>query len=151
MFIAIAVHVLSAVVWVGGMFFAYMALRPVAAGQLEPAQRLPLWVGVFTRFFPWVWLAVILLLVSGYWMTFNMFGGIAKAPHYVLGMQYLGLIMVALFMHVFFAPYRRMKQALTAGDLAEAGRRLGQIRTIIAVNLSLGLVVVIVASAGRFY
>ena len=151
MFIAIALHVLSAVVWVGGMFFAYMALRPVAASQLQPPQRLPLWVAVFGRFFPWVWLTVLLLLTTGYWMSFTLYGGIAQAPHYVLAMQYLGLLMVGLFMHVFFAPYRRMKQALAAGDLPEAGRRLGQIRMIIALNLTLGLTVVLVASAGRFF
>lgn len=28
MSLAIARHVLSAVIWVGGMFFAYMAMRP---------------------------------------------------------------------------------------------------------------------------
>lgn len=37
--LAITLHVLSAVVWVGGMFFAWMALRPVAASLLEPPPR----------------------------------------------------------------------------------------------------------------
>ena len=31
----IALHILAAVVWVGGIFFAYMVLRP-SAGPLEP-------------------------------------------------------------------------------------------------------------------
>ena len=65
MIIAKFLHILGFTVWVGGMFFAYMALRPVAALQLEPAQRLPLWAGVFARFFPWVWLTVALILASG--------------------------------------------------------------------------------------
>ena len=33
--LTLLLHVLSIVVWVGGMFFAYMALRPVAASVLE--------------------------------------------------------------------------------------------------------------------
>ena len=46
MALLIAVHTLSAVVWVGGMFFAWMCLRPVAAQQLEPPARLRLWAAV---------------------------------------------------------------------------------------------------------
>jgi len=42
MVVAIPLHFLATVIWVGGMFFAYMALRSVAASLLEPAQRLPL-------------------------------------------------------------------------------------------------------------
>ena len=49
---ALAIHLLLALLWVGGMFFAYLVLRPVAATELEPPQRLPLWRGVFSRFFP---------------------------------------------------------------------------------------------------
>src|SRR5690606_5692971 len=57
-------HLLAAVVWVGGMFFAYMALRPAAATVLPPPQRLPLWTQTFRRFFPWVWITVVLLPVT---------------------------------------------------------------------------------------
>jgi Predicted integral membrane protein len=45
--LAFSLHVLSATIWVGGMFFAYVILRPVAATQFEPAQRLTLWSQVF--------------------------------------------------------------------------------------------------------
>ena len=79
MALLVALHVLAAVVWVGGMFFAYMVLRP-AAGPLETAERLALWHRVFGRFFPWVWACIVLLLVSGYVMLFRAFGGFAGAP-----------------------------------------------------------------------
>jgi uncharacterized membrane protein len=150
MSIAISLHMLAAAIWVGGMFFAYMALRPVAASLLEPPQRLPLWRDVFGKFFPWVWVSVIVLLASGYWMAFKLFGGFATFPLYVNIMHGLGILMVLLYMHVFFAPYRRMKQAIAAGDLPTAGAKLAQIRMIIGVNLSLGLIVITVASGGRY-
>lgn len=44
-------HVLSALVWVGGMFFAWMVLRPAAMKALEGPGRLKLWVEVFQGFF----------------------------------------------------------------------------------------------------
>ena len=71
MSIAIGLHILAAVIWIGGMFFAYMVLRPVAASQLEPPARLTLWAACFDRFFVWVWLAVVLLPLSGYWILFS--------------------------------------------------------------------------------
>ena len=54
--LAITLHLLAAVIWVGGMFFAYMALRP-ATGSLEPSIRLTLWSQTLKRFFPWVWIS----------------------------------------------------------------------------------------------
>jgi uncharacterized membrane protein len=150
MAIAIGLHLLATVIWVGGMFFAYMALRPVAASLLEPPQRLPLWSKVFARFFPWVWAAVIILFVSGMWMVKSVFGGFGQVGLYIHLMAGLGTLMILLYMHVFFGPYRRMKQALAANDLPEAGRRLGQIRIIIGINLTLGLIVTVVASAGKY-
>lgn len=150
MLIALPLHLLAAVVWVGGMFFAYMALRPVAATLLEPPQRLPLWAQTFRRFFPWVWVAVILLLVTGLWMVKAVFGGFGNVGVYIHIMAGLGVLMMLLYAHVYFGPYRRMKQALEAGDLPAAGKRLAQIRIIIAINLSLGLVVTLVGSGGRY-
>jgi len=41
---AVTLHILGAVIWVGGMFFAYMALRPAIVETLEPPFRLKLWV-----------------------------------------------------------------------------------------------------------
>ncbi|HEX4938933.1 MAG TPA: hypothetical protein VFX11_09675, partial [Candidatus Kapabacteria bacterium] len=93
MSVMIALHLLSAVIWVGGMFFAYMALRPVAASLLEPPVRLTLWAQVFTRFFPWVWASVLLLLGTGLWMTFGIFGGMKYVGIHVHIMLLLGLIM----------------------------------------------------------
>lgn len=150
MAIAIGLHLLATVIWVGGMFFAYMALRPVATSLLEPPQRLPLWSKVFARFFPWVWAAVIILFVSGMWMVKSVFGGFGQVGLYIHLMAGLGTLMILLYMHVFFGPYRRMKQALAANDLPEAGRRQGQIRIIIGINLTLGLIVTVVASAGKY-
>lgn len=148
MSVAITLHMLGVVIWVGGMFFAYMALRP-AALALEPPLRLPLWSRTFARFFPWVWASILLLPLTGYWMIFVVFGGFANVGLYVHVMNGIGILMILIFLHVFFAPYRRLNRAIAAGDFAEAGRRLGQIRQLIAVNTSLGLITIIVASGGK--
>ena len=150
MSVSIALHLLSAVIWVGGMFFAYMALRPAAAQILEPPHRLQLWVQVFKLFFIWVWLSVIAILVTGYWMLFSVFGGFANAGMHIHIMHGAGIIMVLIYFHVFFAPYRRLRHAVVVQDYPEGARQLAQIRKLIALNLALGLIVVLVASSGRY-
>jgi uncharacterized membrane protein len=147
--LSLFLHVLSVVVWVGGMFFAYMALRPVAASVLEPPQRLTLWAGVFGKFFPWVWASVALILLSGLHML-TVIGGMV-APHYAMTMLVLGVVMMAIFAHVFFAPYGRLKRAVGAQDWKAGGAALGQIRRLIGINLSLGLLTIAVVFLGRAF
>lgn len=150
MTLAIALHVLAATLWVGGMFFAYVCLRPVAASLLDPPLRLPLWVHVFGKFFPFVWMSVIALPLTGYWMIFNIFGGMTGAPIYIHIMNGIGSLMILLYLHVFFAPYKRLKQAVADQNWPEGGKRIGQIRILIGINLTLGLIVILIASGGRF-
>lgn len=145
----IALHVLAAVVWVGGMFFAYLVLRP-SVSSISLAERLPLWSRVFGRFFLFVWLAIITLLVTGYWMLFNVYGGFAGAPVYIHIMHGLGWLMFLMFAHLFFAPWRRLRAALEAGTLDDASRYLNKIRIFVAANLFLGLFVVAIAAGGRY-
>ena len=147
---ALVLHALSAVVWVGGMFFAHQVLRPAAAA-LDPRPRLLLWSRVLGRFFAWVIAAIVLLLASGYAMVFAVFGGFGKVGLHVNLMQGLGILMMLLFFHLYFAPWRRFRQAVGREDWAEGGRRLGQIRTIVTINLVLGLIVVAIGSSGRYW
>ncbi|HET8705419.1 MAG TPA: CopD family protein [Pseudomonadales bacterium] len=150
MALAIALHLLSAIIWVGGMFFAYMILRPAAVEALQPPQRLSLWVGVFNRFFPWVWGAVGLLLASGLWMITVFYGGMGAVHWHVHAMLTVGLIMMLVFFHVYFAPFQRLKRAVAEQNWPEGGNQLGQIRKLIGFNLILGLLVAVIATAGRF-
>ncbi|MDX1336114.1 MAG: CopD family protein [Gammaproteobacteria bacterium] len=149
MSLAIALHVLSVVVWVGGMFFAYMALRPAAVEVLEPPLRLQLWVATFKRFFPWVWLAIVLILGSGYWMIFK-FGGFGNLPLYIHVMNGLGLLMMAIYLHVFFVPFQRLRKAVSAEIWADGGKHLGQIRMLVGTNTILGLLTIAIATGGRY-
>jgi uncharacterized membrane protein len=148
--LALTLHILSAVIWVGGMFAAYVCLRP-AAGALEPPQRLKLWRGFFAKFLPWVWVSVVLLIATGYWMLVVYFGGFANAPPYVNIMQALGWVMAVLFAGLFHGPWLKFKRAVDAQDWPAAGASLNQIRQIIAINLPIGLIVTIIGGSGRYW
>ena len=150
MSIWIALHVLAAVIWVGGMFFAYQCMRPAVGQAVPPDQRPALWHPTLAYFFRWVWAAVIILPVSGYMMIFRYLGGMDQAGWHIHGMQALGILMILLFLHVFFAPYRRLGQAVASGDTQDGLHRISQIRRFVGINLILGLVVVVLGAAGRY-
>ena len=148
--IALALHIFGAVVWVGGMFAAYMCLRP-AAGALDPPPRLRLWRTFFQKFFPWVWLSILFLLAGGYWIIFVTFGGMAGVRLHVHLMQGLGWVMIALFLWLFHGPWLKFKRAVDAEDWPTAAAHLNRMRQIISVNMPLGLIVVIIGASGRYW
>jgi uncharacterized membrane protein len=146
--IALALHLLATVIWVGGIFFAHMAMRPALEQMLEPPQRLPLLRGILGRFFPWVWLSLSVLLVTGYGIFLGLWRG--KAGLHVHLMQGTGLVMIGLFVFLYFVPYRRLGAALEQGDIPRAGKQMTIMRRIIATNLVLGLLTSILGVARPF-
>ena len=133
-------HVAAAIAWLGGIGFMLAAFRPVVGALLAPPQRLPLIAQVVGRFFVLVWVAVAILLLTGLGMLLAV--GFKNAPvgwHVMLG---VGLLMFALFGHIYFGPFRRLKLAVQAADWPEGGRRVGQIATLATVNLVLGAVAI---------
>jgi len=142
-----ATHLLAATIWVGGMFFAYMALRPAAA-ELEPALRLPLWGRVFKNFFTWVWLAVILLPATGFWLVFNAYSDLTAIGLHVHIMTGLGILMILIYLGVYFIPYLLMRLALMNNEIAKAAKHLAIIRWAVLTNLLLGLTTMVVAHVG---
>ncbi|MDX8385461.1 MAG: CopD family protein [Gallionella sp.] len=141
------IHFLSALIWVGGMFFAYVVLRPAVVEVLEPPQRLKLWENVFRRFFVWVWTAIAILLVSGFYMIY-LYGGFSSVPKHVHTMLALGVVMVAIFGHVYFGCYKPLSRFVTSQNWKDAGVILGRIRKLISVNLALGILTVCLAVLG---
>ena len=151
MAVAITLHLLATVIWVGGMFFAYMVLRPVAGSLLEPPVRQALWASVFKHFFVWVWISIVTILVSGFWMIFTELGGMGNVGLHVHTMLGLGVFMMLLFMHVYFGPFRRLQHAVIESNWEIGGAKLNQIRLLVKINLILGLLLIIIATSGRYW
>lgn len=145
--IPLFLHLLGVVIWVGGMFFAYVALRPIAAQLLEPPVRLKLWRGVFSRFFPWVFLSVGFILASGLFMVMQM-GGFAIVALHIHLMFALGLLMMLIFAFVFFSAFKKLGYHVAREEWPAAGSALGQIRKLIGLNLLLGILTITIAVLG---
>src|SRR5688572_26587132 len=129
-------HLAGAIFWMGGMAFMVLALRPAAHTLLEPPVRLPLMAQVLRRFFAVVIASIAVLLVTGVWLLLQARGGRAPMGWHV--MSGLGIVMMLVFGHIFFAPYRRLKAAVAASDWPEGGKRMNQIALLVKINLGLG-------------
>jgi uncharacterized membrane protein len=156
-------HVLAVVVWVGGMWVMHFAVRPSAVELLQPPQRLPMMAATLKRFFGWVTIAVIVVLLTGLLMFFgigaaagamaagkNAFVEGIRLAHVSVHIMFgLGLVMMAIYAHIRTAPFKRLQRAVAAQDWPAAAPQLDQIRVLVATNLVLGIVVIAVATLGR--
>ena len=141
--LVLAVHILAMTAWVGGMAYALLVLRPSLAVLAGPAERMVLNGEAYRRFFRIVWVAMPLVLLSGWAMVFGVYGGFANLPWPVNVMQALGLVMAVIYLGLFFGPYRRFR-AQPGPDPAAS------IRKLIHANLGLGVIVIIVASFAQW-
>lgn len=156
-------HVMGVVIWVGGMFMMHFAVRPSAVELLPPPQRVPMLAATLRRFFRWVTIAVLVVLISGLLMFFGIgmaagamaagknafLEGIRLAHVSVHAMFVIGLVMMAVYAHIRVAPFKRLQAAVAAQDWAAGALQLDQVRLLVAINLALGVIVVGVATLGR--
>lgn len=146
--IAIALHAIAAAVWVGGMFFMLVVFRP-SVMTLEPAARTPIMATTLRKFFPWVWMAIVILLITGYALV-GAFGGFGSVPGYVHIMHLVGWVMIALFAFLYFKPNKAFRSAVESGNTEVAAKSLNTVRWIVTVNLILGLALFALVTGGRY-
>lgn len=144
----IFLHLAAVIVWVGGMAIMHFAVRPAAVETLEPAQRLPFMAATLGRFFVGVSVSIGVLLVTGGWMI-HIMTRVGRLPASVHAMLGLAIVMMAIFGHIRFAAFPRLRKAVAAQSWPEAGKHLATIRLFVAVNLALGFLTVAVAIVGR--
>lgn len=137
-------HVMGVVVWVGGMFFAHVALRP-AVQSLAPPERLPLLAATLSRFIAWVAVAIVAIVTTG----FSMMAMLGSVGLYVHAMTAIGLAMMVVYAYIVAVPLRILRGSVSARDWPRAAPAMQRIRQLVAVNLVLGVVVIAVAYLGR--
>ena len=144
------IHVFSIVLWIGGMAFAHFFLRPAVA-QLEASVRLRLMHDVLGRFFQAVLVASLLTLISGVWMLGRVAkqvvqsGGSFEMPLAWTVMAVLGIVMVAIFMHIRFVLFKRLGLAVAASEWSAGAAAMAQIRRWVSINLGTGFLVLLVS------
>ncbi|HIJ39104.1 MAG TPA: hypothetical protein HPP80_09430 [Rhodospirillaceae bacterium] len=148
--IALALHTLASVVWVGGIFFVFVVLRPNLA-SLAPEIALPLWSRLLGRFFNWVWASILVILVTGYGVIlFGYEGFNALGPHIRI-MQVSGLLMIGLFVLMWSMPWQRFCQAVGAEDWPAALSAMKRMRQVVVINLILGFFTTAIGATGGFW
>ena len=144
----VLLHLLGAITWVGGMWFAYFCLRPAAAEILDPPKRLLLWVATFERFFRYIAATVAVIVISGFTMLIQ--AGLRAAPIGWLVMTALGLVMTIVFSYVYLILFPKLRTHCAASAWPNAAIVMNEIRRLVAINLMLALGTVVAAVFARY-
>ncbi len=142
--LVLALHLLGMMAWVGGMTYALLVMRPALA-VLDPAPRSQVHLLALKRLFLVVWHAMVVTIAAGYAMVFGVYGGFANLPWQVSTMMTLGLLMAAVFLLLFFGPYKRLRRAIRPPATLLAG-----IWRLMGLSLALGVATIVVASLGHY-
>jgi uncharacterized membrane protein len=65
-------------------------------------------------------------------------------------MNGIAWIMIVLFVYLNLVPVKGLQSSVADRDWPAGAEHLARIRRIVAINLSLGLAIVVIAGAGRF-
>ncbi len=142
-------HLIAAIVWMGGMTCLLFALRPAALALLEGPVRAKLMVGVWQRFFNLVAACIVVLFFSGMHLYTSGFRAVKAATgsgSVALGwnlMLVVGMAMFLIFGHIYFSGFKKYKTAVAAADFTLAAKAAGQIHTLVLTNFILGWVAII--------
>ena len=147
-------HVLSVIVWVGGMAFTLFFLRPALAA-LELPMRVQLMHEILRKFFKAVLVMALIALLSGVGMMLLyssqalQAGDAARMPWTWPAMAGLGVLMILIFGHIRFVLFKRLGLALANQAWTSGGAAMASIRIWVRANLVLGLLIVVMVVAGR--
>jgi uncharacterized membrane protein len=145
--ILLVLHVLAIVIWIGGMVFAHFCLRPAAIELLAPPQRMPLMLAALARFFQIVTAAIVVALLSG--LTMMLMIGMKNAPLAWHIMFALGVLMIAIFGHIRFGPFKRLSRFVLAADWPASANQLNQIRFLVMINMGIGFAIIAIVFLAR--
>lgn len=147
------VHVLSIILWIGGMIYTRFFLGPAAA-TLEPPLRITLMQQTLGRFFRAVSIAAALALVSGVWMIGRIAkGAIIAGTSFAMPVEWaamagLGFLMAGIYLLIRAVLYKRLVEEVAAQNWDAAGKSLATIRNWVGANLVIGLLIVVVVGVG---
>lgn len=131
-------HILPAIIAVGGTIFMRAALVP-ALGELPDAQRSSLHEAVRSRWSKWVMGAITFLLLSGFFNFFTLIGKYKLPPAYQMMFGIKFLLALAIF----------ALASLLSGRTGLAQRMRQNARTWLNLNIVLAVLLVCISGVMR--
>jgi len=141
----LAVHLLCAVIWVGGGFAVVVVVRP-ALHLLDAGPRLQVQMNTLKKFFFYVWHVMPLMLLTGWAMIYSEWGSFAILPLSINIMQGVALLMAGIFVYTFFRPWQRLRRAIRP-----SAEQMAAVRKLVTVNFVLGFLAVTAGALGHVW
>ncbi len=134
-----AIHLLCVVLWVGGMAFLLLTLRP-SVNSIDASARLVLQGAVYRRFFRTIWQVMPMAIVSGLLLLILSYSH-KVLPWEVMVMQTGGVLMAAIFIGMVLVPNKHFQAKLAAGTAT--AEDVAPIRRLIWLSLGIGAIILV--------
>ena len=137
--VALALHVLAVIHWIGGLAFVTLILLPLAKLRLTGEESLTLFNSLERRFAAQVRFSIPLAGATGLWMTYRMdLWGRFADPHFWWMSAMLGLWLVFMLIVFMLEPllHERLQQQARV-DPASTLRRITRLHTFLLVLAAL--------------
>lgn len=143
--LALLLHILSAIFWIGGMLFLVLVIAPYLKTIPDPRAKSQIYQVVGKQYRFWGWVAIITLLVTGPFMLYYLYGigtstlfdpafhssGLGKA---VMGkIALVALIVISALVHDFWLG----PKARNSPTFSKTARIFGRVNLIIALFIVL--------------
>lgn len=144
-------HTLAAVSWIGGMVFNLFVLR-LSVGVIDAGDRVKLALTVLRRFILLVWICVVVLAISGIYLSVLRVSSLQILMDSYFGrILLLKLIIVMVMVSIVaFIRYNRLPLLESLTGTPEIGRVLGRVVSLVRLNLALGAVVLLLSGILAF-
>jgi uncharacterized membrane protein len=150
MSVALPIHIVATVVWLGGLFLLSAVLQP-SIRHFDSKLVLSVWSQTLGRFLAWGSVSLIVIVATGIALVNLRFGGFSGMPTAHRWNMVLGIPAIALYAYLCFVPWQRYRRAMSRGDSKAAETSVRAIRRIMAVVLALGLAASVVSAAAHYY
>lgn len=139
----IFLHVLSAIIWIGGMIVIRFAVHYSMQNIEEPKIKLGRTLENLKRFFSMVIPSIIILLITAIIMILSLGFKEAELYKFVIAKEVIWTIMTIIFI-VIYIKRNKAQKAFDNGDFTTAKNQLAPLaKYLIPINIILGLIAVI--------
>ncbi|GMR05329.1 MAG: hypothetical protein BMS9Abin24_132 [Thermodesulfobacteriota bacterium] len=153
--IALFLHIISAIFWVGGMLFLVLVIAPYLKTLTDPRDKSKIFQVVGKQFRRWGWVAIITLLVTGPIILYKLYGipvhrafsaevhstGFGRALGFKLSLVII-IVLSALFHDFWIGP-----KARSSPTFSKLARIFGRTNLLIALLI---VIFAVIMRAGGF-
>ena len=138
--IIVFLHILGAIIWVGGMIAIRVAVHPIIQSLSQPKERVQTALQISKRLFKLVALFVVVIMITGLLMAIATNGHHLNIAYLFITKEIIWTVMAINYLFMIFR-LSKVQKAFSSGDV-EGAKRFASIipNRLLPINIILGII-----------